>query len=477
MNKKILSLVLVSLFLLFSFSFVSAQESEIVCSVYFTGVGCPHCAAADPAILEDYTEEYSNFVAIEYEIYQLSENGKIFQDYISNANAQSGIPQILIGEGLEAGEYSSGGGPTTTWTKQKIETMDYAKCKLSDDSSVAFEDLNLKGLPGKPKVWRGERILIKEKQEKTENGTEITWRFQWNDNYVVEENGFNNSFLKELLFGDIDLLLGKIDFSEVDSKKISLSGSNVEFDNAIEFKTTRNGIEAKSEELTLAKLLSLAAVDAVNPCALAVLTLMLVAILTYNPKKRKNLLWAGLAFASSVFVMYLIYGLIIIKFFQLIQALTSIRLILYKILGGLAILLGVLNIRDFFVYTPGTIGTEMPLKLRPKMKKMIEKVTSPKGAFVIGLFVTVFLLPCTIGPYVIAGGILSASELIATIPPLLLYNLIFVLPMIILSFCVYKGFAKVQDISGWKDRNIKKLHLFAGIIMILLGIAMVLGLV
>lgn len=476
MNKKFLFLVFVSLFLLFSLNFVSSQESQLVCGVYFTGVGCPHCAAADPVILEDYTGEYSNFVVIEYEIYQLSENGKIFQDYISNANAQSGVPQILIGEGLEAGE-SNSGGPTTTWTRQKLETMDYSTCKLSNDSSVAFEDLNLKELPGKPKIWRGERILIKEKEEKTENGTEITWRFQWNDNYKVQKNGFNNSFLKELLFGDIDLLLSEIDFSEVDSEKVPLSGSNVEFDNAIEFKTTRNGVEAKSEELTLAKLISLAAVDAVNPCALAVLTLMLIAILTYNPKKRKNLLWAGLAFACSVFIMYLIYGLIIIKFFQLIQALTSIRLILYKVLGGLAILLGVLNIRDFFVYTPGTLGTEMPLKLRPKMKKMIEKVTSPKGAFVIGLFVTIFLLPCTIGPYVIAGGILSASELIATIPPLLLYNFIFVLPMIILSFCVYKGFAKVQDISGWKDRNIKKLHLFAGIVMLLLGIAMVVGLV
>lgn len=478
MNKKSILLFVFIFFLMFgSLNLISSQESENICGVYFTGVGCPHCAAADPTILQDYTKDYSNFIVIEYEIYQLSENGKVFQEYISNANAQSGIPQILIGEEKEVGESSSGGGPTTTWTKQQLETLDYTRCMKSNGKSIAFENLNLEKLPGKPKIWKGERILIKKDSEETNNGTITKWVFQWNDNYKGDfsSNYSSNETLKRLLNYNIEQTISNIKYDDIEPAGVALSGQKISFDNAIEFQTISGHVQSKQEKLTLTKLLSLAAVDAVNPCALAVLTLMLIAILTYNPKNRKNLLLAGLAFATSVFIMYLIYGLIIIKFFQLIQALTSIRLILYKVLGGLAIVLGILNIRDYFVYKPGTIGTEMPMKLRPKMKKLINKVTSPKGAFVIGLFVTVFLLPCTIGPYVIAGGILSASALVKTIPPLLLYNLVFVLPMIILTFFVYKGFARVQDISGWKDRNIKKLHLFAGIIMFLLGIAMVLG--
>jgi cytochrome c biogenesis protein CcdA len=118
----------------------------------------------------------------------------------------------------------------------------------------------------------------------------------------------------------------------------------------------------------------------------------------------------------------------------------------------------------------------MPLFLRPKVKKIISKITSPKGAFLIGAFVTFFLLPCTIGPYVIAGGILSALELLKTFPWLLLYNLVFVLPMIVIVGLVYFGFRKVEDVSSWKEKNIKYLHLLAGIIITLLGIIMVLGL-
>ena len=228
-------------------------------------------------------------------------------------------------------------------------------------------------------------------------------------------------------------------------------------------------------ELTIGKILALAAADAVNPCALAVLTLMLIAILTYNPKKKKNVVLAGLAFTSSVFIMYLFYGLIIIKSFQLVQTISTIRLFLYKILGFVAILLGLLNIKDSLKYKPGSFATEMPMFLRPKVKKIIDSVTSPKGAFWVGLFVTLFLLPCTIGPYIIAGGILSALELIKTIPFLIIYNMIFVLPMVIITYIVYFGISKVENVSGWKDKNIKKLHLVAGIIMLALGIAMVLG--
>lgn len=229
------------------------------------------------------------------------------------------------------------------------------------------------------------------------------------------------------------------------------------------------------EGLSLTGILSLAAIDAINPCALAVITLMLIAILTYNPKNRKNVLLAGLAFSSAVFILYLFYGLVIIRFFQLIEALAAIRIWLFYILGGLAISLGLLNMKDFIWHKPGGFLTEMPMILRPKVKKIIEGITSPKGAFGIGAFVTLFLLPCTIGPYIIAGGMLSTIEIIKTIPWLLIYNMIFVLPMLAITGIVYAGFTTVEKVGGWKDRNIRYLHLITGLILLGLGTAIIVG--
>ena len=468
--KKLIPLILLTLFGVLPFISAQSSNQEKICFVYFTGIGCPHCAKTDPVVLINLLREHPNIFAIEYEIYQQQENAPLLLEYNDKYDSGLGVPLII----LSREKHIIGDNPILN-NLNKI-TAQKNPCPLINGSSVDFENLDLTALPGNPKIWRDERILIK-----------------------VNGSG-NNELLKSLLTSsDISSVLKKVNYTVIEPIPAPLSGRNVYFNNAVlldgwifewnseeqiaenasqtQINQATSGSEKIKTKLTFVKLISLAAVDAINPCALAVLTLMLIAILTYNPKKKRNVLLAGFAFTISVFVMYLFYGLVIIKFFQIVQALTSVKLWLYKILGFFAIILGVLNIKDFIRYKPGGFGTEMPLLLRPKVKKIIYGITSPKGAFLVGIFVTLFLLPCTIGPYVIAGGILSAFEIIKTIPPLLLYNIIFVLPMIAITLIVYAGFAKVEDVSGWKEKNIKKLHLIAGIIMFVLGVLMVLGLV
>jgi len=476
MRRLILFIVLALLFGGF-FPAVLAQEPgrEKTCFVYFTGVGCPHCAKTDPVVLFDLPREHPNIVVVEYEIYQQQENAPLLLEYGNQYGVnpmELGVPLII----LSKAKYIVGDRPILSNIDTVVE-LEKNPCPLVDGSSVAFNDLDLTDLPGKPKIWTDERILIK-----TSGGNE-------------------NELLRNLLTSsNLSSILKGANYKVIEPRPVALSGKNIYFDNAIELdgwifqwnggwtgetmhssadeiNQNSNEPEGIKKELTLIKLISLAAVDAINPCALAVLALMLIAILTYNPKKKRNILLAGSAFTASVFIMYLFYGLVIIKFFQVVQTLTAVRLWLYKILGVFAIILGVLNVKDFVKYKPGGLATEMPLSLRPKVQKIISKITSPKGAFGVGIFVTVFLLPCTIGPYVIAGGILSAFEIIKTIPPLLLYNLIFVMPMVAITLIVYAGFARIEDVSGWKEKNIRYLHLIAGIIMFALGMAMVFGLV
>ncbi|MBR9703799.1 hypothetical protein GOV12_00170, partial [Candidatus Pacearchaeota archaeon] len=186
----------------------------------------------------------------------------------------------------------------------------------------------------------------------------------------------------------------------------------------------------------------------------------------------------GAAFTLAVFIGYFFYGLIIIQLFKSFIEFTSIIYpYLTKILAILAILLGIFNIKDFINYKPGGLATEMPVKIRPGLKQLIKKITSPKGAFFIGILVTLFLLPCTIGPYIIAGGSLSALSMIKTIPYLILYNLIFILPMIAITFIVYAGVSTTERVSAWKERNIKIIHLITGMILIGLGIAILTNLI
>lgn len=226
----------------------------------------------------------------------------------------------------------------------------------------------------------------------------------------------------------------------------------------------------------LRNITALALVDAINPCAIAVLAMVLLSIMSQDPKKRKKVLAGGIAFVSAVYVGYLFYGLVMIHVFKAFaDFLRENSGIIYNSLAILAMIIGALNLRDYFSYTPGGIATEMPLWMRPKVKKIISGITSPKGAFIIGFIVTIFLLPCTIGPYIIASGLMSSLGIFKALPWLLYYNFIFILPMLFTVGIVYYGFTKVEEVSGWKEKNIRYLHLIEGILLLLVGVSILFG--
>ena len=169
--------------------------------------------------------------------------------------------------------------------------------------------------------------------------------------------------------------------------------------------------------LTFWRITTLALADSVNPCAIAVLAMILMALLIQAPEKRKRVLLGGFAFVVAIYLGYLVYGVIIIQFFRAFaEFLRESSTYIFKGLAILAMLIGALNIKDFFYYKKGGIATEMPIAMRPKVKKLIQNITSTTGAFIIGFVVTLFLLPCTIGPYIVASGLSSELGTLGALP-------------------------------------------------------------
>lgn len=228
--------------------------------------------------------------------------------------------------------------------------------------------------------------------------------------------------------------------------------------------------------LTLGKITSLALVNSVNPCQIAMLVMVLVAILTQNPGKRKKVLFSGLAFIIAVFIGYLFYGIVLVQLFQTFTDFLRQGAIYVKyFFAALSMLVGGLQIKDFFFYKRGSFATEMPLSIRPKAKRFINKITSPIGAFIVGFIITLFLGPCTMAPLLIATESLSQLGIIGALPWLLYFNLIIVLPLIIITLIIYSGFTTAEHVSEWKERNVRILHLIAGILLFGIGIAIFLG--
>ena len=220
------------------------------------------------------------------------------------------------------------------------------------------------------------------------------------------------------------------------------------------------------KSLTIPAVLGAAAVDAINPCAFAVLIVLMTTVLVTKDKKRA--LFAGIAFTTAIYLSYFLMGL---GLYSAVQAAGATHWF-YFLVAGLAIVIGLFNLKDYFWYGKWFI-MEVPLRWRPTLRRLIKGVTSIPGAFLVGLLVSLFLLPCTSGPYIVILGLLAETTTRDyAIALLLLYNLVFITPMIIITCAVSCGFTTTHKAEEWRQRKLKMLHLIAGMILIILGIAM-----
>jgi cytochrome c biogenesis protein CcdA len=131
--------------------------------------------------------------------------------------------------------------------------------------------------------------------------------------------------------------------------------------------------------------------------------------------------------------------------------------------------------KDFFAYGKW-FSIEVPKRWRPTVKRLTSSVVSVPGAFLVGVLDSLFLLPCSSGPYIAILALLSKNtSKLDGILYLLFYNLIFVLPLLIITFAVHFGYTTTARAERWRSERLGKLHLASGVLMFLLGASMLLA--
>ena len=211
-------------------------------------------------------------------------------------------------------------------------------------------------------------------------------------------------------------------------------------------------------------ILPAALADSISPCAFAILFVILSSIISQTGSKKKAL-QAGFAFSWAIFVSYYLMGIGAYKAFAFSGQ------FFYLQLGAaiLSILIGLWNLKDYFWYKK-LFSMEMPDSLKKLSKKWIKKVTSPAWAFFVGILISLFLLPCTGGPYLTILSYLSSES--ATITRvmwyiyLLIYNLIFIIPFLAITSLVYFGIKDVDDLKEYREYYTREIHLVVGLLML-----------
>jgi len=224
------------------------------------------------------------------------------------------------------------------------------------------------------------------------------------------------------------------------------------------------------DKLTLGAVISAAAVDAINPCACAILVLLLGTILLASRRKRRAVLSAGLAFTAACYISYFLMGVGLFKAIEI----AGIQQTITIAVSILAVILGLWNMKDYFWFGRW-LTIRVPLSWQPKLKQITSNVTSAPGAFGMGIVISLFLLPCTSGPYVVIIGMLShLATRLQAFWLLVLYNAIFVLPFVAITLAIGFGFTTTARVEMWRQEKLPKLHFITGLILFLIGITMLL---
>tara|TARA_Y100000310_G_C20606724_1_gene775883 strand:+ start:655 stop:1362 length:708 start_codon:yes stop_codon:yes gene_type:complete len=229
------------------------------------------------------------------------------------------------------------------------------------------------------------------------------------------------------------------------------------------------------EQLTLGIVVAAALADSINPCVFGVL-IFLLAYMTTVFKNKKKMLLAGLIYVVAVYLTYLVIGLGLLT----LSYSSGLSKPFYWVAAIVAILAGLFEIKDFFWYGKGFSlqiipGSAEKIKKYSKSIKGLEKkhpIFSLAIAAFLGFFVVLVELPCTGAPYLAVIGLLSTGDYASGVPLLLLYNLIFVLPLIVIIGLVYCGHTS-KMLEKWRKKHRGVMRLGIGLFLIALGVYMI----
>lgn len=202
--------------------------------------------------------------------------------------------------------------------------------------------------------------------------------------------------------------------------------------------------------------------DGINPCALSTLV-FLISVLTLVRARRRHLLLIGAFFCAGSFLTYsaigfgLLRALHALAYFRVLQKAVDIGLV------GVLLVLATVSFRDAWRYAQTHSSSAITLQLPDNLKQFIHRLLRTRlggraqltSAFAIGMAVTALESVCTGQVYVptLTLVVRSGTTSLRAIAYLTLYNVMFVLPLIIVFICTYQGL-KLAKLMAWSARNV-----------------------
>lgn len=177
--------------------------------------------------------------------------------------------------------------------------------------------------------------------------------------------------------------------------------------------------------------------------------------------RRARVVLNGSVYIAGLFVTYMALGLGLLTFMNILTEGHWIG----RSAAILSIGMGLWVLRDG-LFPESRWKLEMPRIFRPRIRRALQATLIP-AVFAAGVLVGLCTVPCTGGVYLGVLGLLS-SEAAAGLGLLVLYNMMFILPLVVVLTVVTSRPA-YRSVARWHIRTKNVVKLTLGVVMIALG--------
>ncbi|MEI6515232.1 MAG: hypothetical protein WCO77_04580 [bacterium] len=259
---------------------------------------------------------------------------------------------------------------------------------------------------------------------------------------------------------------------------------------------TNGAVESKVQRFTAFIVITAGFLDGLNPCAIASLV-FLMSLLAVARIKGRGLILVGVSFCLASFVTYTALGFGLLRAMYLFSGFHRMRWVvdicMVAMLGGFALMSFWDACRYKSTGNPGDVTLQLPegikLRIHRIMRRGIECGDNRRhlqneqnaglnvgailiGGAVIGVLVTALESVCTGQMYVPALIVMAKTGMAKAQWYLLLYNLMFIFPLVTVFILTYFGL-RTRTLLDWSKKNVVVSKIFLGIFFLLLAVLVV----
>jgi hypothetical protein len=236
----------------------------------------------------------------------------------------------------------------------------------------------------------------------------------------------------------------------------------------------------RSQGFTIGMVIVAGLADGINPCAIASLV-FLMSMLRLSKNAGRGLILMGVAYCLASFITYIAIGFGLLRALHLLDGFNTAQKGIELVLLGILAVLALLSFRDAYRFNvggnPDDITLQLPKGLKERAHKIMREGLKTKrlilGGLTIGVLVTGIETVCT-GQVLVPTLVVvirESDKSTRELCYLLLYNIMFIVPLVTVFILTYFGL-RTQTLLDWSKRNVVFSKVLLGLFFLLMAVLM-----